>query len=404
MKSEIVAVGTELLLGEIVDTNTSFIAQQLPALGIDLYFTSSVGDNYARLLDTLRRAWDRSDLIMTSGGLGPTQDDLTREAIAGLLGEELRVEPVLKEDLESFFAQRGLEMTQNNIKQAMLIPSAEALPNPRGTAPGWWVEKEGRTIVAMPGPPGELRFMWQNEVFPRLQQRSEAVIVSRTIKTFGLGESKVEEVVSSLVASANPSLATYAKTDGIYLRITAKASGKDEAERMVVARESEVRQLLGDYIWGADDDTPQSATGRLLSEAGLSIAVGESFRAGFLSYLFGGEGDSGEYFKGGVVVTARAGRVALGLEPDATTKENSDSIAAAMASLARRKFDADIGIGTAGYTEKANEADIDRVSLALESRTGKRRTAQYSGRPDQMKTRAAYYALLELRRLLTSAL
>lgn len=403
MKSEIVTVGTELLLGEIVDTNTSFIAQQLPALGIDLHFASAVGDNYSRLLDTLRRAWDRSELIMTTGGLGPTQDDLTRESIAGLLGEELQVEPTLMTKLKEFFAQRGVEMTQNNIKQAMLIPSAEALPNPRGTAPGWWVEKEGRIIVAMPGPPGELQSMWQNEVFPRLEQRSGAVIVSRTVKTFGLGESKVEEVVSGLVASSNPSLATYAKPDGIYLRITAKAASRQEAREMISLREADLRELLGEYIWGVDEDTAESATGRLLSEAGLSIAVGETFRAGFLSYLFGSEKERGDFFRGGLVATSPRGKAAIGLwqqDPDAQTCEQ---MAGAAAALARETFDADIGIGTAGYSETADDVEMNRVCIALVSRTGKRRVARHSGRPHQMKIRTAYYALLELRRLLTSA-
>ena len=225
MKAEIVSVGTELLLGEITDTNASYLASELPALGIDLYWISQVGDNQTRLEEILRRAWQRSDLILTTGGLGPTEDDLTREAIAGMLGERLRVDPDLERDIRELFTQRGIEMPPSNIKQATLIPSAEAIHNFRGTAPGWWVERDGRILVAMPGPPIELEPIWCEEVLPRLQRRcTGGIILSRTLKTFGLSEATVGEMVSPLLSQANPTLAVYAKTDGIHLRLTAKAS------------------------------------------------------------------------------------------------------------------------------------------------------------------------------------
>ncbi len=204
MRAEIISIGTELLLGQIVDTNTQFLADQLALLGIDLYYTSSVGDNYERLLGVLRQSWQQSELILTTGGLGPTEDDITREAIAGLLDEELEVEPSLKQNLVNFFVQLDLEMPLSNIKQATLIPSATAILNPQGTAPGWWIEKDGRIIIAMPGPPSEMQFMWRNEVFHRLQQKTKAIILSRTIKTFGLSEAKVDELVAPLLSSPNP--------------------------------------------------------------------------------------------------------------------------------------------------------------------------------------------------------
>ncbi|MFC1931991.1 competence/damage-inducible protein A [Chloroflexota bacterium] len=160
MKAEIISIGTELLLGEIVDTNTQFLANELSLLGIDLYFTSTVGDNMERLLGAFKQAWQRSDVILTTGGLGPTQDDITREAIAKFLGEKAEVDEGLKESIVNYFAQRGIEMPQNNIRQATLIPSSTAISNPYGTAPGWWVEKDGRIIVTMPGPPSEMQFMW----------------------------------------------------------------------------------------------------------------------------------------------------------------------------------------------------------------------------------------------------
>ncbi len=197
MKSEIISIGTELLLGEILDSNAQYLAKELASLGIDLYYISTVGDNYERLLGVLRRAWDRSDLILTSGGLGPTRGDITRETIAGLVGEEPRVDEALKQEIEDFFKRRGMRMSLNNIRQAVVIPSSTPVRNPNGTAPGWWVEKEGRIIVSMPGPPNEMQVMWQNEVAPRLQKKTGAVILSRMLKTYGLSESYLEEKVAS---------------------------------------------------------------------------------------------------------------------------------------------------------------------------------------------------------------
>src|SRR6266545_7913889 len=184
MKAEIVSIGTEILLGDILDTNSNFIASRLPALGIDLYYTSQIGDNRGRLADLLRQAWSRSDVILCSGGLGPTEDDVTRDAIADVIGEQPQIDPRLEGDLRAWFSRRGAPMPERNLKQAWLTPSTRAIPNPRGTAPGWWVEKDGRVIIAMPGPPAEMARMWEKEVAPRLEKLATgAVIVSRTVKT-----------------------------------------------------------------------------------------------------------------------------------------------------------------------------------------------------------------------------
>ncbi|MDP2949951.1 MAG: competence/damage-inducible protein A, partial [Chloroflexota bacterium] len=166
MKAEIISVGTEILLGEILDTNAQHIASRLPALGIDLYWTSQVGDNLGRLTEAIQQAWGRSDLILLTGGLGPTEDDVTREAIAAALDEPLSINPALEAEIRAFFADRGLVMPERNVKQAAVIPSARPIGNPRGTAPGWWVERDGRILAAMPGPPVEMERMWQEEVSP----------------------------------------------------------------------------------------------------------------------------------------------------------------------------------------------------------------------------------------------
>ena len=405
MRAEIISIGTELLLGEIVDTNTPFLADQLSSLGIDLYFTSAVGDNSARLAGVFRQAWQRSELIITTGGLGPTQDDITRDAIAGLLGEKPEVNEELKQHIVDFFARRGLERPPSNIRQATLIPSAVAIPNPQGTAPGWWVEKEGRIIVAMPGPPGEMQFMWQNEVFPRLQKRTGAIILSRMVKTFGMSEAKVDELLTDLTASTNPTLATYAKLDGIYLRIAAKAEKLEEAQEVISRREAEVRAILGDIVWGVDDETQESIVGQLLVAKGLSLAVAESFTGGFLTHTLASAPESQRYFKGGLIATSDEVKVALGLESNLVTGEASAEVATAMAILARHQFGASIGIGIEG--ERAPEAISGMVPgtvfIATDSEQINHHTVRsYSGRLYQMRRRAAYYALFDLMKLLRS--
>ena len=277
MRAEIMSVGTELLLGTISDTNAQYLAQRLAALGIDCFFISQVGDNHGRLVDTLRRAWGRSDLVVVTGGLGPTQDDLTREAIAELLGEGLVVVPQQEEKLRSFFALRGTGMPEGNLKQAMTIPSATLLENPVGTAPGWWVERgepvSPRIIVAMPGVPFEMKRMWERQAEPRLRGLSGQLLVSRTLKVLGLGESRVEELLAGLMQGANPTLAPYAKQDGVHLRITAKAPTETMAFSLIEDLEVVVRQRLGDAIYGVDSDTPDSVTTHLVAAAHVTFAI-----------------------------------------------------------------------------------------------------------------------------------
>src|SRR3989442_853556 len=258
VRAEILSCGTELLLGHITDTNATFLAQSLAALGIDLYFVSQVGDNLGRIVDTLRRAWERSDLIIMTGGLGPTEDDLARESISALLGETMQVDPHLEAELRGMFAARRATMPERNLKQATLIPSAQALPNPRGTAPGWIVEKDGRIIVAMPGVPREMYHMWEQEVIPRLSPYTGGLIFTRILRVWGLGESAVEERLVSLLHSNNPTIATYAKADAIGVRITAKAETNQEAERLVTETEVKVRQILRHHIFSTNKATLQS--------------------------------------------------------------------------------------------------------------------------------------------------
>jgi len=399
MKAELISTGTELLLGEIVDSNTSFLAQQLAALGIDLYYISSVGDNYERMLGILRCARDRSDLIITTGGLGPTQGDITREVIAGLFEEKMDVDPGLKVNLEKFFKERGIEMTVNNLKQACLIPCAQAIPNPRGTAPGWWAEKDGKIVIAMPGPPGEMQPMWHNHVRPALQRRSGAVIFSRTLKTYGMPEGTMDEKLGALMMSANPTLALYAKIDGIHLRITAKAEVEEEARSMIACHEAEVRKIMGDHIWGVDNETMEAIVGQMLTARGLTLAVAESFGAGALMQILARTPDNSRFFRGGIFTASDEAKLSLGM---VWGGGGTAEIAKSMASLSREKLGASIGIGIEGQMQTVDDEKTASVYIAIAGPKAKDIIVRnYSGRLAQIAGRMAYQALYELKNLLT---
>ena len=402
MRAEIISIGTELLLGEIVDTNTPFLADQLASLGIDLYFLSSIGDNHERLLTALRQAWRRSELIITTGGLGPTQDDITREGIAVLLDEKLKVDPSLKGELIKFFEQRNLEMPQSNLKQATLTPSSVAISNPKGTAPGWWVERDGRLLIAMPGPPTEMQYMWQNEILPKLKNKTRGIILSRVIKTFSVSEAKIDELLTPFLSCSNPTLAIYAKRDGIHLRITAKAAQTKEAERMISKREAEVRAILGDSIWGVDDDTQGSIAGRLLNAKGLSLAVAESFTGGLLINILANIPGNQRFFKGGLVATSEKVKLTLGLDPYLIGSTVSTELATAMASMVRHKLDASIGISLEGSTKSTRNRRYGELVVAINSdQINLNKVQRYTG-TSYTKNRAAYIALFDLIKLIKS--
>lgn len=406
MRAEIISIGTELLLGEVTDTNTSYLASQLPLLGIDLFWVSTVGDNHARIVEVLKRAWERSDIILTTGGLGPTQDDITREAVADVLHEELGVDPGLEQWLRDLFAQRGMEMPACNLRQATLIPSAQSLPNSRGTAPGWWVEKEGRIIAVMPGPPEEVQPMWKKDVRPRLARRmGGAIILSRTLKTFGLAEAKVDEMLGSLLSSTNPTLATYVKPDGIQVRITAKSEKQEEAQLLLAKSEAEVRAILSDYIWGVDTDTLESVVGSLLVSRGLSLATMESCTGGLLAATLTDVPGNSNYFKGGIVSYSNEVKVTSGVDAQLIAQHGAVSaeVAEAMATAARLRLGADVGVATTGVAgpDELEGKPAGRVFIGIDNGRSRRSIAgNYPGHRIRVKQRATAAALFELRKTL----
>lgn len=369
MRAEILSCGTELLLGHISDTNATFLAQSLSALGIDLYFVSQVGDNQGRIVETLRRAWERSDLVIMTGGLGPTEDDLTRESISALLGETMQVDPQLEAELRQGFAARNYPMPERNLKQATLIPSARALPNPRGTAPGWFVEKDGRIIVAMPGVPREMYRMWEEEAVPRLAAYTGGSIFTRLFRVSGLGESTVEERLDEILHGTNPTVATYAKSDAVDVRVTAKAENHQKAAEMVERMETQVRRLLGHHIFGTDKDTLQGVVGQYLTDRQQTLAVMESLTGGLLTSTITDDPGSSKYFIGGFVAYSTNLKIQMGVPRETIEQFGavSPETARAMASAIRQLLKTDYGLGVTGVAgpEMQEEKSVGTIYIAI---------------------------------------
>ncbi|HLQ10110.1 MAG TPA: competence/damage-inducible protein A [Ktedonobacteraceae bacterium] len=374
MRAEVLSCGTELLLGHITDTNATYLARSLAALGIDLYFVSQVGDNLGRIVETLRRAWERSDLIIMTGGLGPTEDDLARESISALLGETMQVDARLEAELRGMFAARRATMPERNIKQATLIPSAQALLNPRGTAPGWIVEKDGRIIVAMPGVPREMYHMWEHEVVPRLSRYTGGLIFTRILRVWGLGESAVEEQLDALLHNTNPTIATYAKSDAVDVRITAKAETHEQARQLVAEMEAQARQILGHHIFGVDKETLQSVVARHLLERNKWLAVMESLTGGLLSSTITDHPGSSKHFIGGVVSYSPDLKVQMGVPRETIERYGvvSEETARAMARAIREQFHADYGLGITGVAgpERQEDKPVGTVYIAIDGPEG----------------------------------
>ena len=408
MKADIVSIGTELLMGELVDTNSAYLAARLPPIGIELQRITHARDHLDALTDVLRQATQRSDVVLTTGGLGPTDDDLTREAIAALMGETLYVDADSLERLRETFRRRGINMAQTNVKQANLIPSARSIPNDNGTAPGWWVESGGRIIVAMPGPPGEMHHMWETQVEPRLRDRSDgSVILTRSLKTHGLGESAINELIAHLFHLPDVALGMYAQAQGVQVRLRASAVNSQEAERMLSPVEAELRRLLGEHVWGADEDVLEERVGRELARRGLTLAVMESCTGGLLAHSITQVAGSSDYFLGGIVSYTNEVKAAWGLDPSLIREHGvvSPDVARDMARACRESMNADIGIGITGVAGP-NELEgqpVGTVHMGFSHRWGEHHlTRRFLGQRALIKQRAVVQAQLELLELLRS--
>ena len=401
MHAEILSIGTELLMGELVDTNSSFLASELAKLGIEVRWVTKVGDDPDRLSEAIERALKRSDVTLTSGGLGPTSDDLTRETIARVCSEDMTVQDDLLEHLKGLFANRGFPMPETNVKQATLIPSAEAISNPMGTAPGWWVEREGSVIVAMPGPPREIQRMWANEVAPRLRERNAGIaIVTRNLKTFGISEGGLDEILSPLFESENPLLGIYSKQDGIHLRAIATAATDEKARALIIPMETEIRGIIGDdAIWGEDDETPESKAIALLRDRGLTLGVVEAFTGGLVCNNLTEVTGSEDVLKGGSVASRADALVRLGMSASIVEKHGIASAEAAvdMARAARETFGADVGIGVSPLALESADgrvvAGTSFIGYSMIGRSGST-SGHYPTRRLRIRGRAVTHALL----------
>ena len=373
MRCEVVAVGTELLLGQIVDTNSSWIGEQLALAGVDSHFQTRVGDNLERMVSCIRLALSRADAAIVCGGLGPTQDDITRQALAVVMDAPLRRDAEMGARIRHMFESRGRRMTENNLRQAELPEGASFIPQMPGTAPGLVCPVGGDKVVyAVPGVPWEMRLMLEDTVLPDLRRRAgvSAAIRSRVIKTWGETESGLAERLAGRIAALDRSgaatLAFQASgIEGLKVRITAKADDEAAARARVAAEEAHVREILGDVVFGADDDTMESVVLDMLRARGKTVAVAEVLTGGLIGSRMSAVPRAGEAFRGALVSTPD--RAPAGLEglPDAPAA--SPEMASALAVAVRRAFGADAGLATTGVVgpESANGHKPGTVFLGL---------------------------------------
>ncbi len=313
MTVEIICVGTELLLGNIINTNAAFLAEECAKLGLSCYYQTVVGDNRERLRDTISVALKRSEIVLLSGGLGPTKDDLTKETVAEVLGCGLAEDTASRQMIADYFAMRGIVPTENNWKQALIPVGAKAIVNRNGTAPGILAEKDGKHIILMPGPPGELRPMFTESVAPYLRSLDSEVIESVTVKVVGIGESTAETMVEDLLENqTNPTLAPYAKTGEVHFRITAKADCENNAKALIAPMAEELEKRFGTKIYTMDDSvTLEMAVAELLAKRGFTMTAAESCTGGLLAArMINVPGVSG-VFKAGFVTYANEAKQKL---------------------------------------------------------------------------------------------
>ena len=375
--AEILCVGTELLLGEVVNTNAAYISRELAKLGISVYHTSVVGDNPKRLSEAVKTALNNADLLVLSGGLGPTYDDLTKETVAETLSLPMvRDENILRE-IEEYFASSGRKMPENNAKQADIPLGAQALKNRTGTAPGIFIEKDEKVVVLLPGPPFELIPMFEEFVFPRLREMSKKFLVSHNIHIMGMGESEVEtHLIDLMKNSTNPTLAPYAKEGEMRLRIGALASSEDEGEKMCAEMIEKVRNTaVGEYIYALDAELIEKLVVDLLKEKGLTLSCAESCTGGYFGKRITDVSGASKVFKGGFITYSNEAKIELlGVNPETIEKYSavSPQTAEEMAQGARECLKTDIAISITGEAgpdpDPATKQSVGTVFIGISTR------------------------------------
>lgn len=408
--AELIAVGTELLLGNIANTDAQMISQGLSQLGINVYYHTVVGDNPQRVRQAVDIARGRADILITTGGLGPTCDDLTKVAVAQAFGKELVYHEPSAQRIRERFAQRGTPVTENNFQQAMVPEGCTVLDNDWGTAPGVAFQAGGTHVLMLPGPPRECAMMFRHRALPYLQQLADGVIASRTVKTFGIGESAAEALLRDLMnALHNPTLAPYAKPTGTELRITAHAPTREEALRLIAPVEEQVKAILGDKVIGVDVDSLEEVCFALLKDRGLTVGTAESCTGGLLAKLLTDLPGSSAVFRGGVVSYTNGVKAGLlGVPQDLLDRYGavSPQVAEAMARGAKASLGCDIALSTTGVAgpdadDRGNPIGLVYLGLAWGDQC---QVTEFRAGPverERVRRQAAQTALDLLRRHLT---
>ncbi len=401
MQAEIVSVGSELLLGQIVDTNSAVIGRHLAAIGLDLYYKTTVGDNLSRLTAVLRQALARSEVVITTGGIGPTADDVTREAVAAATGRELEFSEHLMAQIEAFFRARGFKLSPSNRRQAFIPRGAIPIENPVGTAPAFVVEVGERCVITLPGVPREMEHLLVTRVLPYLRERYglKGEIRLRVLKVVGLGESRIGELLADFMEKGrNPTIGTLAHLGQVDVRIAAKGSDAETAQRLIEPVEAQIRERLGDLIFGADSETLESVISAQARRVGARVAVAESGSGGVVAERLAA--GIGEGFAGGVVLGGVDGAARLGA--DFPNDSGPEARARILAVRVREWHGVRIGAATVFQDDSGSEPPVTVVGLAV-AFDGRFESREYrfGGDLPSMKIRTATLTLDLLRRALS---
>jgi nicotinamide-nucleotide amidase len=403
MKAEIIAVGTELLLGQISNIDAQIISEMISPLGIDMYYHTTVGDNEIRITQAIQQALTRSDIIFTTGGLGPTMDDLTKETVAKVLDLPMELREDELKYLDHLFTRRGLIMPKNNIKQAVFPRGGIVIPNPNGTAPGVIIEHNQGTFIILPGPPRELRPMMEQTVIPYLYEKwckGTGAILSRTLRLTGIGESAAEEAIREIIEQqTNPTIAPLAGSE-VTFRITAKAACHQEARQLIDEMEEKVRAIIGDQIYGTDQDTMESVIGRILLQKNWMLAVAESCTGGMISARITNVPGASSYFERGFICYSNQAKKEMLEVPDATLAQYgavSEETALAMAKGAVFYGHAQIALsvtGIAGPTGGTENKPVGYVCFGISGPLGdETHSHMFSGDRTAIRARATQQGL-----------
>ncbi len=405
MRAEIITVGTEILLGDIVNTNSQFLAKELANLGVEVYYQGTVGDNEDRLLESLEESLHRSDMVITTGGLGPTKDDLTKETAAKLFNQELVFHEESWREIEAYFNKLGKVPTENNKKQAYFPKEAIVLKNNNGTAPGAILKKDNKTIIVLPGPPREMKPMFEEHVKPYLQYLTDDILVSKTLRFYGIGESSLENAIIDIInEQSNPTIAPYAKDTEVTLRITAKAISEEVAMDLINPVIDKIEDRVGQYIYSQGESTLEDTVAEMLVNKNLTISVAESCTGGMVSSnLINYPGISSVFMEGCITYSNEAKMKSLGVKKETLDKFGavSEETAREMAEGIARRYNTNIGISTTGIAgpeggTKEKPVGLVYFGIYINGKTIVKRYI-FNGSRQQVRLRATKTILNDLR-------